>query len=203
MRGMWLLAAAWAAIASPASAHLVGVQFGDFYAGALHFATGVEHLAAIASLAVLAAVQPRSSGRWTLIAAPLGLLAGSLLATLGGAEHPIDVATVGAFAVAGAIAASGIGLSAAVVAGVAGAVGFAHGYANGLAAAEAALGPWLYSAGVAAAGLVSVTLGAAAAVALSDRIPRMAIVWRVVGSWLAAAGLIALGLAAARAVTAA
>jgi urease accessory protein len=199
--GPVVLAAAVALFATPASAHLVGVQFGDFYAGALHVATAVEHLAAVAALALLAALQPRETGRWVLVAGPAGLLAGALVATLGLSTRPLDAAVVGAFGVAGALAASGMRLSPAAVGGLSLAVGLSHGYANGLAATEATVDPWLYSAGVAAAGVVAITLGAGGAAALSDRAPRIRIVWRVIGSWIGAAGLIALGLAASRAAT--
>jgi urease accessory protein len=197
------LAAAAALAADPAAAHLVGVRFGDFYAGALHVATAVEHVAAVLALALLAALQPRSAGRWALLAGPAGLLLGALTATLGQAERAIDAAVVGAFALAGALAALGLRLPPAVVLGVAFGVGLTHGYANGLAAAGARIDPWLYSAGVAAAGLVAISLGAAAGRALTDAAPRVAIVWRVVGSWIAAAGLVAFGLSVARAMTAA
>jgi urease accessory protein len=199
--GPFALAASVALVATPASAHLVGVQFGDFYSGALHVATAVEHLAAMIALALLAALQPRESGRWALVAGPGGLLAGALVATLALSTQPIDAAAVAAFGVAGALAASGLRLSSAAVGGISLAVGLTHGYANGLAAAEATVDPWLYSAGVAAAGVVAITLGAGGAAALSDRAPRIAIVWRVIGSWIGAAGLVALGLAASRAAT--
>lgn len=199
--GAFCVALAAAASPSPAMAHLVGVEFGDFYAGALHVFTAVEHLTGLAALALLATIQPRLSGRWVLVAGPLGLLVGALAATLSVTDRTADAAVIGSFALIGALAAWGARLRPEVVAGLAAALGVAHGWANGLAAAEARLDPWLYSAGVASAGCVAVTLAASLAASVSDRLPNLAVIWRVMGSWIAAAGLAALGLSAARAAT--
>lgn len=201
MRRTALLCLAAALSPGAASAHLVGVEFGDFYAGALHVATGVAYGATLLALALTAGLQPRESGRWALVAAPPALLLGALAGSLGvvGAAPPLDPAVTATLALGGALAALNARPGPWGVAAFAGLVGGAMGAANGQAALGGGVDPLLFSLGVTAAGSVAVILGVACARAAADRIPVMSMVWRVAGSWLAAAGAASLALTVAQA----
>lgn len=201
-RALVALAGLAALAPRPAAAHLVGVEFGDFYAGALHVLTGVEYVAGLVGLSILAALQPRAAGRWVLVAAPPAMALGALVGALGAVSPAADPLAFGAVAGVGALAAAGVRLPAWGVGAVAACVGLVHGYANGLAALEGELHPALYAAGVAAAGGVGVTLGAALATAAAARARIVAIAWRVAGSWIAAIGAAALALSLVRAAAA-
>ncbi len=187
----------------PAAAHLVGVEFGAFYAGALHILMAVDQGALLGAFALLIGLQSRKDGRWALLTVPAALFAGAAATAVLGTTWPGDaaagVATIAAFAVLGALAAARACLGAGAVALAGTLVGLVAGVANGVAARGGAVDPWLYAAGVAGAGAVALTLGSALAVAGAARVPVLGIGYRVVGSWLAAVGVIALGLAVAQA----
>jgi urease accessory protein len=193
-----LVAGATLAAPAPASAHLVGVEFGDFYAGALHVATGVEHMAALVALALVAALTGRAAGRWALVATPPAILAGALwTAALGGAPW-MESGVLAALALLGALAALAARLPQTAMAALSAAAGLAVGAANGLAAAEADVDVALYAAGAATTGLIAVTLGAAAATVALSHAPLVAIGYRVAGSWIGAVGLATFSLAVLR-----
>src|SRR5262245_40147371 len=63
---------------TPASAHLVNTNVGEFYAGMLYPLTSAEHLLPTLALAVLAIQRGKHAARTTLFAFPLALLAGTL-----------------------------------------------------------------------------------------------------------------------------
>jgi nickel/cobalt exporter len=63
---------------TPASAHLVNTDVGEFYAGMMHPLTSAEHLLPILALALLAIQCGKPAARTTLFAFPLALLAGTI-----------------------------------------------------------------------------------------------------------------------------
>jgi ABC-type nickel/cobalt efflux system permease component RcnA len=63
---------------SPASAHLVNTDVGEFYAGMLHPLTSAEHLLPILALALLAIQCGKHAARTTLLVLPLTLLWGTM-----------------------------------------------------------------------------------------------------------------------------
>jgi nickel/cobalt exporter len=63
---------------TPASAHLVNTNVGEFYAGMLHPLTSAEHLLPMLALAILAIQYGKHAARTTLFAFPMTLLAGTL-----------------------------------------------------------------------------------------------------------------------------
>ena len=197
----------------PAHAHLVGVEFGDFYAGALHLALAPENLAAAAALGVVAAVQPREAARWMLLALPIGLAVGvgaafAFGAPLIGQTTSTDAATNGvdptlgaliavSLALPGALGAAALRLPIWALAGAATVVGLVQGFVNGLAGHEAPVDWSLYAPGVIVAGVTIGTLAIAIVVAVIALAAWAQIAGRVVGSWVAAAGFVFLGLSLA------
>ena len=190
-----LVALAASAAPTPAAAHLVGVEFGDFYAGFLHVYSGVEHIAALTAIALLAALQPPRVGRWALVCTPPLMLLGAAIAQ-GGAASGV-AGSLAALSAVGLAAAVGARLSVTSFIGLVAACAVLHGYVNGRAADGAAIDMRLYASGVAVAGGVAVTLGAAAASVALERGPVARIGARAVASWLAALGLIIGALQAA------
>src|SRR5262245_33413571 len=67
-----------ALLPSPASAHLVNTDVGEFYAGMLHPLTSAEHLLPILALALLAIQCGKHAARITLLVLPLALLGGTM-----------------------------------------------------------------------------------------------------------------------------
>ncbi|MCG8443015.1 MAG: HupE/UreJ family protein [Caulobacterales bacterium] len=193
-----LLAGLAAALApSPASAHLVGVEFGDFYAGALHLASAPEHVAVLAALGLAAARQPRERARWMLLALPLGLGAGVAVAWGTGATLLLDPMVGASLAVAGLIGVAALRLPMWTLALLAALIGAVHGFANGDAGREAPIDWPLYAGGVTTAGAVIGSLLIAIATALVNWRSWTPLAGRVVASWLAAVGIIFLGLSLA------
>ncbi|MFV0474307.1 MAG: hypothetical protein ACK5MQ_08900, partial [Pikeienuella sp.] len=90
---------------SPAAAHLVGVEFGEFYAGAMHVLLGPEFLAALIALARAAALLRERVGRWALVVAPLAMAVGAYAgAALGGSDFAAALAACAALGGFGAVA---------------------------------------------------------------------------------------------------
>lgn len=199
-RAQLALVVALAASAAPraASAHLVGVEFGDFYAGALHLVMAPESLAALAALAITAAAQPREVARWMLLALPLGLACGVGIAFLarGGETSTLTIGVVIALslAVPGVLGVAAMKLSVALVAAVAAVIGASLGWVNGLAAVGAPVDWSLYAPGVISAGTVVGTIAIALSVATTTHADWAAMIRRVVASWIAAAGVVFLGV---------
>lgn len=174
----------------PAGAHLVGVEFGDAYAGALHYATGVPHLAGLVGLAALAAVAGAGAVRIAALALPPALALGVFLAVWPLAPWGGEVALGGLAVLVGGLAAVGLAWPGALVGGVAVLVGLVQGHANGLALADTGVDPGLFAAGVAGAGLVLATpvlaLAAAPGVARAPILRPLAAVVAVFGLLLVA-----------------
>ena len=178
----------------PAQAHLVGMEFGDFYAGALHLLISPEHATILLALALVAAFQPVSEARWVLAALPAGFALGSL----GGALLPAEIAAgvLGAsLAVIGLLAALALRIGTVVVAGLTLAAAALHGFAN----MQPALGTaelWLYGAGAIAAGTVAGSVLTAVFSTFSARTSWMPIAYRVLAGWIVAIGTMYTGLSA-------
>ena len=65
-----------ALLPSPASAHLVNTDVGEFYAGMMHPLTSAEHLLLILALALLAILCGKHAARTTLLVFPLACWGG-------------------------------------------------------------------------------------------------------------------------------
>lgn len=178
----------------PAHAHLVGMEFGEFYAGALHLLVTPEHVVLLLALALMSGLRPREEARWILAALPLGFALGALAGTLGAAE--ISAVVLGAsLAVTGLCAALALPLKAAAMAGLAATVAALHGYANMLPALGSAQ-IWLYALGVVAAGTATGTLLIAVLSALAGRTSWLSTAYRVVAGWIVAVGTLYAALTA-------
>ncbi len=114
---------------TPASAHLVGVEFGDFYAGALHLLSAPEHVVALVAIALVAALHPRDDARWALLALPIGFIIGALAAWWTPLAAPAAALIAASLAAPGAIGAFARPMTARFLAGgvaiIAGLLGFA------------------------------------------------------------------------------
>lgn len=197
------LALALAAAPQPAAAHLVGVAFGDFYAGALHLLLAPENAAALLALGVIAALHPRARARWMLLALPIGLTIG--VAAVFAAERlgagaalaaaaPVDPIIALSLALPGLIGAASLRAPLWALTGLAALVGMAQGAVNGLAAVGAEMDWSLFAPGVVAAGTVIGTLAIALVVAAAAAADWVRIAARVLSSWVGAAGLVFLGV---------
>lgn len=189
------LAALAGLTAWPAQAHLVGIEYGDFYAGALHLGTAPEHLVPILALALLAALQPAASARALVLALPSALLAGVALARWGGPGLAVDPAIGTGIALLGLLGALALRLPLAGFVALSVLVGLLHGYANGLALVGSTVAPWLFATGVAGMGMVLITPATALAQRGLGAAPWMPIGYRALASWIAAIGLMMTTLA--------
>lgn len=172
------------------------MEFGDFYAGALHLIVAPEHLAVLIGLSLVAAFQSRDEAKWSLAALPVGLLVGSGAgAVTGGADPAVLMGTC--LALTGAIGAAALHLGRLPFVALALVIGMLHGYANGVPAADGAAEIWLYTAGVACAGTVIGTVTIAGSSALLAARDWVAMGYRVAGGWLVAIGTMYAGLSLA------
>ena len=199
MRRLVALTLALAAAPNAAHAHLVGVEFGEFYAGALHLILDPGQLAALLALALIAGLHPRERGRWMLLGQPIGLAAGlgiGLFAPLAAQIEPLIGA---ALAVTGLLAAAALKLPAAALGGVAALAAAVIGYVNGVSVdPTAGVVDWrLYAGGALCAGAAIGALTTALAALAADAAKWTPIAHRVIGSWISAAGIVYFGLAVA------
>ena len=169
----------------------MGMEFGPFYAGALHVVTGLDYLAALVAVAILSALQPRAIGAWSLPAVPVSMLFGAFGARFGAAMQTADALVLLAVLGAGLACALGLRLERGSLVLASIATGAALGYANGIAGRATDL--LLFSGGVAAAGGLVIVFATALLRAAADRGPIPVIGCRIVGSWMAALGLIVIG----------
>lgn len=195
MPRLWLPLALLALWPAPASAHLVGLEFGDFYAGALHLLSAPGDVIALLGLGLLAAAQPREQARWMLLALPLGIGAGLGVTALAPVLESVDPAVGAALAIPGVLGAFAFRLPAWALATLAGAVGVVSGLSNGIPAqGDLAIDWTLYAPGVLTAGTVTGTLLIALATVGFAARSWTPIAGRVLSSWVAAIGTIFLTL---------
>jgi hydrogenase/urease accessory protein HupE len=190
------LAAALAVAAAPgtAHAHLVSTRFGDFYGGLLHPLMGLEYVIPWVALGLLAALQGSRTGRWMLLAFPLGVglgVAACLLAPPPG--RLLFGVNLASFVIIGGLIVLARPLPAGVLAGLGAAFGLAQGWDNALAITPET-NAVLFFAGVTAASYVVVTLVTGAAAAALQQATWVRIAVRAAGSWLTAIGLLVLGV---------
>ncbi len=189
--GSWVAyIAALGSVLAPvnAHAHLVSTRFGDFYGGMLHLCLTLEHVLPMVALGLLAGLQTPQTGRWILLAVPLGLLCGVPLAMAVPDLAPLAWANKASFVILGLLVAAAWHLPTAALVGLGWLFGLSHGYGNGLAI-SAETTAYLFGLGVIACGFVLLALVAAATVALTQRATWVSIAVRAVGSWIAAIGL--------------
>ncbi|MEL6185464.1 MAG: HupE/UreJ family protein [Myxococcota bacterium] len=177
----------------PAYAHLVSVRFGDFFGGALHVLSGLEHALVLLALGLLAGLQPREVGRWMLGAVPIGLALGGILAAAGFSTVSVQVAIVASLIVLGGLTAGHAKLPQTLLIALGLIAGALVGFENGLAMTERVT-VTLFVAGVTVTGLVVVTPVTAAVATATDKANWAAIAVRSVASWLTAVGLIMIAL---------
>lgn len=192
------LAAALVLLPINANAHLVGVEFGDFYAGSLHLMLAPEHVAAMLVVGLIGAHQSLEVARWGLIALPLGLLMGCLLSLVLAPGGFVDPLVAVSLAVGGCVGIAALRLPVVLVTALATLVGLIHGYANAVSAIGTPVDLFLYLSGIAAAGSVLGTLGLACATALMRWKEWVPLASRVLSSWIATVGVLMVGLALLR-----
>ena len=180
-------AAALVGFAPAAEAHLVSTRFGELYSGMLHPLTTLQHLVPWLAVGLLGGLQRPDTGRWALLAFPLSVLVGIVLAALAPGFGVAEDLNVLSFVVLGGLIALAFRLGPLPLLSVISLFGISHGYSN---AAELSGFPWvLYAIGVAfsAYALVALSAGGAQALASGPRWGTIAV--RAIGSWIAAAGV--------------
>ncbi len=186
--GAWLLA-----LAADAHAHSAAKGIGDFYSGALHALTALEHVLPFLALGILAGQQGQKAEP-VLGAFCVALLVGAALAVWIPGVPYLAVLNVGSAIVLGGLVALARPLPAAIFYAIAIVFGLSHGFANG----EGMTGetkPYLFIPGVALAGLVVTAYG----LIVTDWLLRRKTGWlqiavRVSGSWIAAIGILVLAV---------
>jgi hydrogenase/urease accessory protein HupE len=172
---------------------MINNRFGDFYGGALHPLTALEHALPILALGLLAGQQGERAARWLVLVFPLALLLGAVLAVLTPTLPSMGILNGASFVVLGLLVAAGRRLPLPLLIALGALFGLSHGYENGRA-----MGPGtaihLFVPGVAAAGGLVIALVSAATLDLAAR-PWARVGVRVVGSWIAAIGIMTIGLA--------
>ena len=181
------------AVTVEAHAHSAAKGIGDFYAGALHPLTSLEHLLPFLAFGILAGQQGQKAEP-VLAAFSIALLVGAVLSLWLPGTPWISVANLASSVVFGALVALARPLPAALFYAIAIVFGLTHGFANGEGIAEGGK-PWLFIPGVALAGLVVTAYG----LITTDWLLRRKTGWitialRVAGSWIAAIGILVLAL---------
>lgn len=186
--------AALASLLAPgaAHAHLVSTRFGELYSGVLHPLTTLTHLLPWLALGLLAAWQPRDTGRWVLLAFPIAVAAGLATAALWPQAQGTDTLNAASLPALGLLVALALRLPGPALITLTVLLGLSHGHANSAPGLEGAA--WLlYVSGVALTAYILLTLASAGAVALASGPAWGRIAVRATGSWIAAAGLMYLG----------
>jgi urease accessory protein len=179
--------------ATQAHAHSAARGIGDFYAGALHPLTSLEHVLPFLAFGILAGQQGQKAER-VLAAFCLALLAGAALSLWIPGNPWVSVANLASSVAFGALVALARPLPGMLFYAIAIGFGLTHGFANGEGMAEGGK-PYLFFPGVALAGLVVTAYG----FITTDWLLRRKIGWvrialRVAGSWIAAIGILVLAV---------
>lgn len=180
--------------AQPAYAHLVGVEFGDFYAGALHIVSAPEHLAILFGVALLAAFHPREVSRWILLGVLVGLVAGVVLAAFTPLEIPLESAMAITLILAGILGVVARPMPAFALVVMGGVIAMVHGFVNAASARTVDVDWLLYGGGIVAAGTVLIILFIAAVATLAEAASWIRITARALSSWISAIGLLYLAV---------
>ncbi len=174
-----------------AHAHLVSARFGDFYGGALHPLTALEHVLPWLAMGILAGMQEPKWGRWILLAFPLGLASGTALALVIHDEPLVSTLNIASFVLVGTLVAAAWRLPKPLLIILGVAMGLTHGYENGTAM-TAETNKLLFVSGVACVGYVVITLATAATLTFLRGEAWRQIALRALGSWVTAVGLMLL-----------
>jgi urease accessory protein len=184
--------AAGLAWSQPAYAHSLSSRFGDFYGGALHPLTALEHLLPILALGLLAGQQGPRAARWLIMMFPLALLIGAGSATAVPPIPGVRLANELSFAVLGLLVAAAWHVPLALLIVLGALFGLSHGYENGRAITPETV-TYLFVLGVTTFGGLVTALVSAATIDLAARAwSRVAV--RIAGSWIAAIGIMMIGL---------
>jgi urease accessory protein len=177
--------------AGSAYAHSAAPGAGDFYAGALHALTALEHVLPFLALGILAGQQGRKAEPVLLVFC-LALAAGATVALWTPPLPYIGLLNIVSAILFGGLVAAAWSLPMAFCYGIAAVFGLSHGFANGAGMIEQTK-PYLYIPGVALAGLALTACG----LIVTDYLLRRKAYWihiavRVAGSWIAAMGILVL-----------
>jgi urease accessory protein len=181
------------AVSTDAHAHSAAKGIGDFYAGALHPLTSLEHLLPFLAFGILAGQQGQKAEP-VLAAFAAALLAGATLSLWLPGTPWVSVANLASSVAFGGLVALARPLPAAPFYAIAIGFGLTHGFANGEGMAKGGK-PYLFIPGVALAGLFVTAYGLIA----TDWLLRRKTGWvtialRVAGSWIAAIGILVLAV---------
>lgn len=180
--------------AQPAYAHLVGVEFGDFYAGALHIVSAPEHLAILFGVALLAAFHPREASRWILLGVLVGLAAGVVIAAFTPLEIPLESAVAITLILAGILGVVARPMPAAALVVIGGVIAMVHSFVNAASASTVDVDWLLYGGGIVAAGTALIILFIAAVATLAEAVSWMRVAARALSSWISAIGFLYLAV---------
>ena len=177
--------------ADSVSAHSAARGAGDFYAGALHALTALEHVLPFLALGLLAGQQGRKAEPVLLVFC-LALAAGGTAALWAPPLPYVGLLNIFSAILLGGLVAASWSLPMTLHYGLAVVFGLSHGFANGAGVIEQTK-PYLYIPGVALAGLAVTAYG----LMLTDYLLRRNADWihiavRVAGSWIAAIGILVL-----------
>ncbi len=177
--------------AESAYAHSAVPGAGDFYAGALHALTALEHVLPFLALGILAGQRGRTAEPVLLVFC-LALAAGATVALWTPPLPYVGILNIFSAILFGALVATAWSLPMAFCYVIAAVFGLSHGFANGAGMIEQTR-PYLFIPGVALAGLAVTAYGLIA----TDYLLRRKASWihiavRVAGSWIAAIGILVL-----------
>ena len=182
--------------AGSACAHSTARGAGDFYAGALHALTALEHVLPFLAFGILAGQQGRKAEPLLLVFC-LALAAGATVALWTPPLPYFGLLNIFSAILFGGLVAAAWPLPMAFCYGIAAVFGLSHGFANGASMIEQTK-PYLYIPGVALAGLAVTAYGLIA----TDYLLRRKAGWihiavRVAGSWISAIGILVLATSGA------
>lgn len=182
--------------AGTAYAHSAARGAGDFYAGALHALTALEHVLPFLALGILAGQQGRKAEP-VLLVFSLALAAGATAALWAPPLPYAGLLNIVSAILFGGLVAASWSLPMTLHYGLAVVFGLSHGFANGAGMIEQTK-PYLFIPGVALAGLAVTVYG----LMVADYLLRRKAAWihiavRVAGSWIAAIGILVLATSGA------
>lgn len=199
------LMAATLAAPLPAAAHLVQTGFGEFYDGIGHLFVTLPDIFVVVAVALLAGSSGAPAARRALVALPATWLVAGVAGSVSGVDLVSPWATTLLFGSIGALIATDLRLSPALVLLLSATAGALHGWSDGAGVVAAlrevdptaATHGLLALSGIAAAVFVIVTILSALVVPLESYAARVVV--RVAGSWLTAIAILMVGwLARAR-----